>query len=57
MSIIASYENGELRMKLSFLVSRYYITQKTANWTNRIVIVQRKYVFDVETPHTLQFVY
>ena len=34
-------------------VSRYYIThtKKTANWTsNRIVIVKRKYIFEIETP-------
>ena len=30
------------------LFSRYYITQKTTNWTsNRIVIVQRKYWEDI----------
>ena len=33
------------------LVSRYYVRQETTNWTsNRIVIMKRKYIFEVETP-------
>jgi len=43
------YENGELRLKLSFLF--IILDKKTTNWTsNRIVLVKRKYIFDVGTP-------
>ena len=43
----ALYENVELRLKLSFLV--IIIRKETSNW-NWIVIVERKYIFEVETP-------
>ena len=40
--MVALYKNGKLRLKLPFLGK---------NWTtNRIVIVKRKYIFEVETP-------
>ena len=52
ISVVVSYENGELRLKLSFLVITYmYIRRETTNWTSiRIVIMKRKYTFEVETP-------
>ena len=41
--------NGELRLKLSFCVIISH--KKTTSWTSsRIVIVKRKYIFEVETP-------
>ena len=47
--LLPIYENGELQLKLSFFVT--ILHKKTTNWTsNRIVIVRRKYIFEVETP-------
>ena len=57
ISIVASRKWG---ITIETLVSRYYIThtKKTTNWTsNRIVIMQKKYIFEVETPRTTQFVH
>ena len=49
VSVAALFENGELRLKLSFLIIISH--KKITNWTsNRIVIVKRKYIFEVQTP-------
>ena len=49
ISIAALFDNGELRLKLSLLV--IILHKKITNWTsNRIVIVKRKYIFEVQTP-------
>ena len=49
ISIVALYEIGELRLKLTYLVivSHKKATNRTSNG---IVIVKRKYIFEVETP-------
>ena len=50
------HENGGITIETLF--PRYYITQKTTNSTsNRIVIMQRKYIFEGETPRTTQLVH
>ena len=52
ISIVALYENGEFRLKISFLVITLH--KKTTNWAfNRIVTVKRKSIFKVATPRDL----
>ena len=48
ISVAALFENGELRLKLSFL-ENYEL-----DFYSGIVIVKRKYIFEVEIPCTSQ---